>query len=140
MDQTVRTPQQDVSTTMRVSSGQPAGDATIRPSDSKKVSGGDVEFMLKGRIYQSIKCLSDNSGEAQVFLVRGEEGDRVLKIYYPNFTIKRTLMRIIQNIGMEMIVKIDDFGKTYVDGKNRDYELMEYLRGGTLNHYDGILP
>jgi len=136
MDQTVRTPQQDVSTTMRVSSGQSAGDATIRPSDSKKVSGGDVEFMLKGRIYQSIKCLSDNSGEAQVFLVRGEEGDRVLKIYYPNFTIKRTLMRIIQNIGMEMIVKIDDFGKTYVDGKNRDYELMEYLRGGTLNHYD----
>ena len=95
-----------------------------------------MEFMLKGRIYQSIKCLSDNSGEAQVFLVRGEEGDRVLKIYYPNFTIKRTLMRIIQNIGMEMIVKIDDFGKTYVDGKNRDYELMEYLRGGTLNHYD----
>ena len=95
-----------------------------------------MEFMLKGRIYQSIKCLSDNSGEAQVFLVRGEEGDRVLKIYYPNFTIKKTLMRIIQNIGMEMIVKIDDFGKTYVDGKNRDYELMEYLRGGTLNHYD----
>jgi serine/threonine protein kinase len=45
-------------------------------------------------------------------------------------------MRIIQNIGMEMIVKIDDYGKTYVDGKNRDYELMEYLRGGTLNHYD----
>ena len=95
-----------------------------------------MEFMLKGRIYQSIKCLSDNSGEAQVFLVKGEEGERVLKIYYPNFTIKKTLMRIIQNIGMEMIVKIDDFGKTYVDGKNRDYELMEYLRGGTLNHYD----
>ena len=92
--------------------------------------------MLKGRIYQSIKCLSDNSGEAQVFLVKGEEGERVLKIYYPNFTIKKTLMRIIQNIGMEMIVKIDDYGKTYVDGKNRDYELMEYLRGGTLNHYD----
>jgi len=126
-----------MSATMRVSAGQPAGDATIRPSDSSKnVSGGDVEFMLKGRIYQSIKCLSDNSGEAQVFLVKGEEGERVLKIYYPNFTIKKILMRIIQNIGMEMIVKIDDYGKTYVDGKNRDYELMEYLRGGTLNHYD----
>jgi serine/threonine protein kinase len=137
MDQTVRTPQQDVSTTMRVSAVQPVGDATIRPGDSSKnVSGGDVDFMLKGRLYQSIKCLSDNSGEAQVFLVKGEEGERVLKIYYPNFTIKKTLMRIIQNIGMEMIVKIDDYGKTYVDGKNRDYELMEYLRGGTLNHYD----
>ena len=95
-----------------------------------------MEFLLKGRIYQSVKCLSDNSGEAQVFLVKGEEGERVLKIYYPNFTIKKTLMRIVQNIGMEMIVRIDDYGKTYVDGKNRDYELMEYLRGGTLNHYD----
>ena len=122
---------------MRVSPGQSGGDTTIRPGDSsKRVSGGDVEFLLKGRIYQSVKCLSDNSGEAQVFLVKGEEGERVLKIYYPNFTIKKTLMRIVQNIGMEMIVKIDDYGKTYVDGKNRDYELMEYLRGGTLNHYD----
>ena len=137
MDQTYRTPQQDVSTTMRVSPGQSGGDTTIRPGDSsKRVSGGDVEFLLKGRIYQSVKCLSDNSGEAQVFLVKGEEGERVLKIYYPNFTIKKTLMRIVQNIGMEMIVRIDDYGKTYVDGKNRDYELMEYLRGGTLNHYD----
>ena len=137
MDQTYRTPQQDVSTTMRVSPGQSGGDTTIRPGDSsKRVSGGDVEFLLKGRIYQSVKCLSDNTGEAQVFLVKGEEGERVLKIYYPNFTIKKTLMRIVQNIGMEMIVKIDDYGKTYVDGKNRDYELMEYLRGGTLNHYD----
>ena len=122
---------------MRVSPGQSGGDTTIRPSDSsKKVSGGDAEFLLKGRIYQSVKCLSDNSGEAQVFLVKGEEGERVLKIYYPNFIIKKTLMRIVQNIGMEMIVKIDDYGKTYVDGKNRDYELMEYLHGGTLNHYD----
>ena len=122
---------------MRVSPGLSGGDTTIRPGDSsKKVSGGDVEFLLKGRIYQSVKCLSDNSGEAQVFLVKGEEGERVLKIYYPNFIIKKTLMRIVQNIGMEMIVKIDDYGKTYVDGKNRDYELMEYLRGGTLNHYD----
>lgn len=137
MDQTYRTLQQDVSTTMRVSPGLSGGDTTIRPGDSsKKVSGGDVEFLLKGRIYQSVKCLSDNSGEAQVFLVKGEEGERVLKIYYPNFIIKKTLMRIVQNIGMEMIVKIDDYGKTYVDGKNRDYELMEYLRGGTLNHYD----
>ena len=137
MDQTYRTPQQDVSTTMRVSPSQFGGDKTIRPADSSKnVSGGDVEFLLKGRIYQSVKCLSDNSGEAQVFLVKGEEGERVLKIYYPNFTIKKTLMRIVQNIGMEMIVKIDDYGKTYVDGKNRDYELMEYLRGGTLSNYD----
>ena len=127
--------------TMRVSGSQPAasgnGEMTIRPGeDTQGQTGGEVEFLLKGRMYRSIKCLSDNSGEAQVFLVEGEEGQRVLKVYYPNFTIKKTLMRIIQNISMEMIVRIYDYGKTYVDGKNRDYELMEYLRGGSLNSYD----
>ena len=139
MDATIRNFEQTNSTTKRVSTNRPAAAATttIRPGeDSQGPSGGRVEFLLKGRVYESVKCLSDNSGEAQVFLVKGEEGERVLKIYYPNFTIKKTLLRIIQNIGMEMLVRIDDYGKTYVDGKNRDYELMEYLRGGTLSHYD----
>ena len=140
MDETIRTLQSTATSSTTMRAGGQAGsdsDSTMRPSDaSSKPSGGDVEFLLKGRIYRSVKCLSDNSGEAQVFLVTGEEGERVLKIYYPNFTIKKTLMRIIQNGYLEMIVKIDDYGKTYVDGKNRDYELMEYLRGGTLKDYD----
>ena len=124
---------------MRATTSKPAAavETTIRPDgNTGGQAGGEVEFLLKGKVYKSIKCLSDNSGEAQVFLVEGNEGQRVLKIYYPNFTIKRTLMRIILNINMEMIVRIDDYGKTYVDGKNRDYELMEYLRGGTLMNYD----
>ena len=139
MEETIRNPKLSVTSTVRVDSSPSTanGDMTVRPGDSSQnQTGGDVEFLLKGRMYRSVKCLSDNSGEAQVFLVTGEEGERVLKIYYPNFTIKKTLMRIIQNVGMEMIVKIDDYGKTYVDGKSRDYELMEYLRGGTLNDYD----
>ena len=140
MDETIRTLQSAAANTTKRAGSQAAAsndEMTMRPSDSSsKQSGGDVEFLLKGRIYRSVKCLSDNSGEAQVFLVKGEEGERVLKIYYPNFTIKKTLMRIIQNGYMEMIVKIDDYGKTYVDGKNRDYELMEYLRGGALKDYD----
>lgn len=136
MDETIRNLNMGNHTTKRVELPKTnQGETTVRTMTGKQ-SGGDVEFLLKGRLYRSIKCLSDNSGEAQVFLVEGEEGERVLKIYYPNFTIKKTLMRIIQNIGMEMIVRIHDFGKTYVDGKNRDYELMEYLRGGTLNDYD----
>ena len=144
MDETLKTqrPSANTSRTMRVAASPgPAasGDTTVRPSSgssSREATGGDVEFILKGRVYRSVKCLSDNSGEAQVFLVESEDGEKVLKIYYPNFTIKKTLMRIIQNSSMEMIVRIDDYGKTYVDGKNRDYELMEYLRGGTLGHYD----
>ena len=117
-----------------------ASDITVRPGtkiqDTSDDAINDGDFVLKGRLYRGIKCLSDNSGEAQVFLVQGDEGERVLKVYYPNFTIKKDLMRIIQNFNLEMIVKITDYGKTYVEGKNRDYELMEYLRGGTLGDYD----
>ena len=137
MDQTIRTirtPEQNNST-IRVAPA--AGDKTYRPGSSESVqSNASNDFIIKGKVYHCIKCLSDNSGEAQVFLVESDGQQLVLKIYYPNFTIKKTLLRIIQSFGMETIVKIYDYGKTYVDGKNRDYELMEYLRGGTLNDYD----
>ncbi|MGN0282184.1 MAG: serine/threonine protein kinase [Prevotella sp.] len=92
-------------------------------------------FEIKGRFYKKLKCLSDNSGEAQVFLVENDGRELVLKVYYPNFTLKRKLMKIVANFDFEMIVQIFDFGKIYVEGVNRDYELMEYLRGGTLSHY-----
>ena len=153
MDETIRKPDlpndaqqtaapQDMNSTIRVDSLQQNSSAnngiTVRPGTTamKEKDGSGTDFVLKGRIFHSIKCISDNSGEAQVFLVSSDEGEMVLKIYYPNFTIKKTLMRIIQNFNMEMIVKIVDYGKTYVDGKNRDYELMEYLRGDTLSNYD----
>ena len=144
MDQTIRKPDNVVNTdsTIRVDAAPTAastvgGDVTIRPgSQSQDKQNNTGDFVLKGRPYRGIKCLSDNSGEAQVFLVEGEEGEMVLKVYYPNFTIKKTLMRIIQNFNMEMVVRVTDYGKTYVDGKSRDYELMEYLRGGTLADYD----
>lgn len=137
MDQTIRTirtPEQNNST-IRVAPAP--GDKTYRPGSSEPVqSNASNDFIIKGKVYHCIKCLSDNSGEAQVFLVESDGQQLVLKIYYPNFTIKKTLLRIIQSFGMETIVKIIEYGKTYVDGKNRDYELMEYLRGGTLNDYD----
>ena len=145
MDATIRPENIDTSKTVRVDAATAAstaagsGDVTIRPDakpDTPVIDSQSADFVLKGRLYRGIKCLSDNSGEAQVFLVEGEEGQRVLKVYYPNFAINKDLMRIILNFDMEMIVKVTDFGKTYVEGKNRDYELMEYLQGGTLADYD----
>lgn len=144
MDATIRKPDitANTSATIRVDSAlSPSnfnGNVTVKSGSQQQQEKKPItsDFVLKGRVYRGIKCLSDNSGEAQVFLVEGDEGMMVLKIYYPNFTIKKTLMRIIQNFSIEMIVKVIDYGKTYVDGKNRDYELMEYLRGGTLAEYD----
>ena len=141
MDETIRKPDlpsndqrtavpQDVTSTIRVDNPQSSsanGDITVRPgATATNDKNGATDFVLKGRVFRCIKCISDNSGEAQVFLVSSDEGEMVLKIYYPNFTIKKTLMRIIQNFNLEMIVKIVDYGKTYVDGKNRA-ELLSKL-------------
>ncbi len=114
------------------------GDRTLRPTVGTMGVQNDQapDFVLKGRNYRSIKCLSDNSGEAQIYLVRGDDGQHVLKIYYPNVLIDKKLMRIVQNFNFEMMIRVTDFGKTYVDGKNRDYELMEYLEGQTFAEYD----
>ena len=113
-------------------------DKTMRPAepmaDTEPLADGDY-FTLKGEKYHSQECLSDNSGEAQVFLVDKDGQDYVLKVYYPNFDVNRKLLQTIHNFDFEMIVNLIDYGKTYVEGKHRTYELMEYLHGGTLSDY-----
>lgn len=93
-------------------------------------------FMVRGERYVKETCLSDNSGEAQVYLVSKDGKKSVLKIYYPNYKAKSSLLKIISSIHFEMIVNLYDFGKMYIDGVYRDYELMEYLSGGTLTNYN----
>lgn len=116
-------------------------DATMRTIRSVREAAESVEqpkeyFNVKGHKYLNKECLSDSSGEAQIFLVEDEEGrDFVLKVYYPNFDVNKKLLLMIRSFNFEMIVKIYDFGKTYVEGKHRYYELMEYLQGGTLSHF-----
>ena len=106
-------------------------------AEASAVSSG--LFVLKGVEYRKVRCLNSSSGEAQVFLVehgRNENGKLfVLKVYYPNFDTNKKLLKRIHSFNFEMIVRLYDYGKTYVDGKHRDYELMEYLCGGTLSEY-----
>jgi len=113
------------------------GEGTAR-ADGVAAENDDVRednFILKGEYYRRVSVLSDNSGEAQVFLVEHNDDTYVLKIYYPNFDVNRKILQAVYNFGFEMIVRVYDFGKTYVDGKHRYYELMEWLRGGTLSAY-----
>ena len=115
-----------------------AEDRTLRPDNQQGDEAMQPQkeaFLLKGEQYEMVKCLSDNSGEAQIFQVTRDGREYVLKVYYPNFDINKKLFQVIRNFQFEMIVKLFDYGKTYVDGKHRYYELMEYLRGGTLQEY-----
>ncbi len=109
-------------------------DATVRtaanPKQHEEVN--DNSFVLKGERYRNVQVLSENSGEAQVFLVENDGKEYVLKIYYPNFDVNKKILQTVLNFNFEMIVKVYDYGKTYVDGKHRYYELMEYLRGGSM--------
>ena len=98
-------------------------------------------FVLKGVEYRKEECLSESSGEAQVFLVSRDDKQYVLKVYYPNYNVDKKLLQVIHSFDFELIVRLYDFGKTYVEGKHRYYELQEYLRGGTMSKFklDGDL-
>ena len=112
-------------------------DGTVR-ADKQAIQQDNVNddsFLLKGVKYRNIQCLSDNSGEAQVFLVEKDGEEYVLKIYYPNFDVNKSILQAVLNFDFEMIVRVYDYGKTYVEGKHRYYELMEYLRGGSMADY-----
>ena len=102
-------------------------------SDGVGING--LFFSLDGKVYKAIKSLSKSSGEAQILLVERDGVNYVLKLYYPNFSPEDGLLQVIWNINFELIVKIYSFGKTIVDGASRDYELMEYLEGGSLIEY-----
>ena len=139
-NQTDHTIRPDDDTTMRPATVEPEApsiDGTAR-ADGAIASNDDVKednFILKGLNYRRVSVLSDNSGEAQVFLVERDGETFVLKIYYPNFDVNKKILQAVYNFGFEMIVRVYDFGKTYVEGKHRYYELMEYLSGGTLSEY-----
>lgn len=132
MDQTLRMPDSDTieRTLRRADSGDSADGAWQDTPDTSQVP---AVFRLKGGEFEQVRLLSDNSGEAQVFLVSHEGNEYVLKVYYPNFNIDKKLLQAIRSFQFEMIVTLIEYGKTYVDGKYRYYELMEYLRGGTLH-------
>ena len=151
--------QGDMNATRRINVGPStvrpaAGSSTVRPASatirSSAMMGGSVRpnsfasqadnvddqyFLLKGNKYKNLQSLSEDTGEAQVFLVERDGEKFVLKIYYPNFDVNKKVLQTVYNFNFEMIVKVFDFGKTYVDGKHRYYELMEFLKGGTMQEY-----
>ena len=118
-----------------------AMDMTMRTTTNSVQDDSDMQdvagdyFVLKGVKYKNKQCLSENSGEAQVYLVERDGEEYVLKIYYPTFNVNKKMLQTIYNFKFEMVVSLIDYGKLYVDGKSRNYELMEYLRGGSMVDY-----
>ena len=113
----------------------PMGQTFRGKQKSTAVKSSSNDFILKEVGYKNVKCLSDSSGEAQIFLVERDGEQSVLKLYYPNFKVNKNLLKVVHSFDFEMIMRIFDYGYTYVDGSRRFYERMEYLKGGTLNEF-----
>ena len=81
--------------TMAYGSGD-SMETTMRPdtgmSDSEMVGSVNNVFNLRGDEYEQVSVLSENTGEAQVFLVKKDGKEFVLKLYYPNFDINKKLL------------------------------------------------
>ncbi|MCR4918201.1 MAG: protein kinase [Prevotella sp.] len=130
---------------MSMVAGSGAADGTLRPggmmdqmATPKEKKQATNIFWLKGLRYNLQRIISQGSGEGDVFLVRGEDrqDDEILKVYYPSFDVNKDLQKAIHSMHCEFVIDLRDFGKTYVDGKMRNYELMEYMQGGTLQEYE----
>ncbi len=110
---------------------------TIQPGQKElaKVAAESTIFSLNGYIYTCLQRFEMESGEAQVFLVEREGSQYVLKLYYPNYHFQEDILQAVCSINVEMVMHVYEYGRTFVGSQERDYELMEYLRGGTLKDY-----
>lgn len=111
---------------------------TKRLEDASKatfISAKADSFDLNGKKYNVVKVLSETSGEAQIYLVEHENTQFVLKLYYPNFSPKQELMKVLATLDTPYLVRLYEYGFLSQGTSSRCYELMEYLEGGSLEDY-----
>ncbi|MDR0893965.1 MAG: protein kinase [Prevotellaceae bacterium] len=117
---------------------------TLRAEQKKEIDDiirpYDASYTIDGQTYNVDKAISDGTGEAQILLVTNGTGKQyVLKLYYvgieppPNHEI---LERIRRTPRSGLLVDIYSHGlweNPRVPGEVRDYELMTYCTGGSLD-------
>ncbi|GHT52765.1 hypothetical protein AGMMS49982_13850 [Bacteroidia bacterium] len=132
-----KTMRPDVDKTQR-----PNADSTLRPAQqeeiNKIVNQQETEFILNKVKYQVVKIISDGTGEAQIYLLENNGKQFALKLYYvgiqppPNHNIME-IVRQSSKSGL-LVETIDHSQWTNPQtGDVRDYELMEYCAGGSLD-------
>ncbi len=134
-DKTHRKPSENGDKTVRKSSdGDKTKAISKNQSQINKPKAVPEVFILNGESLKLIKIISENSSEAQIYLVEKDGKEYVLKLYYPQFKPKKELLSNIKLFDFQGIVKLFDFGEygTSFESTPRFFELMEYLQGGQL--------
>ncbi len=132
-----KTMRPDADKTMR-----PDADKTMRPDQqeekTKIVNQQFTEIEINKVRYQVVRTISEGTGEAQIFLVESQGRQFALKLYYvgifppPNHDI----MEIIRKSGgTGLLVATLEHGvwTNPQTQEKRDYELMEFCAGGSLD-------
>lgn len=112
---------------------KPKGKPPVK--EEKKEFKGIEKFVLNSGEYDTIKILSTESGEASIYLVEKGNDNFVLKLYFHEIKPKLLLLEKIKDIDTKGIIKMFDYGLTYIGGEERYYEVMEFAEGGTLDEY-----
>ena len=68
-------------------------DITIKAGQYQRTDVSSDDMVIKGKTYHNIKCLSNSSGEAQVYLVTYGKKEYVLKLYYLTVNLIRMYRR-----------------------------------------------
>ena len=120
--------------------GMPAkksGETTMRPEGPASRNGANESsaqyFSLKGLDYELVTCLSDNSGEAQVYLVQREGKEYVLKLYYQDEPEPVYTSDLLQDTRLDLT---DVFGQLK-DKKTGDYYFTVQAAGDGKTYLDG---
>lgn len=116
----------------RVVNRAPAAEAGSSAPKQPVPIEGTIE--INKIIYRWAELLSDKSGEADIFKITDQMGQPfVLKRYKSGIHPKENVLRTILNLSETGVVtRLFDYGKIPYLNELCDYELMEYVDGGTL--------
>jgi ankyrin repeat protein/serine/threonine protein kinase len=90
---------------------------------------------LNGITYEISDVVSEEkTGEADIYLVRGEQGEYIYKKYKRNIVPKQDVLSVIKELNHEHLIRLVDYGT--IEGTF--FELMEYAAGGTLEQHAPI--
>ena len=110
------------------------GNRRYRP-DATRYSSFTVDAVL----YKVKEVIAANTGESQVFKVENNGNIYALKVYFANVKLPEIRVRetICKAFSSKLLVATYSYGKLVdpLDHMTRDFELMEYCPGGTLEGY-----
>lgn len=102
-------------------------------TNSSGFSNVASSFSLRGKTFKVESALKVSSGEADLYIVTDESGQKfIFKYYRQDIEPKIEIIEKLKAINLERVIKIIDFGQ--IDDSHF-YELQEYAEGGSLDQF-----